>query len=145
MRHHVTPTWSLELPDDADGLVNDDGDLVVNAPGRFIVVSPWDAAPELTPEEALAELQADERPEPVEEHADVADDGTVRWAFMLDETDDDHRYLGLYGYVLAPTEWLQLAVLVDHELDRAWAVDTWRSVRYGESDPGEPAPDEPAG
>ena len=63
---------------------------------------PWDAAPDLTPEEALAELQADERPEPVEEHADVADDGTLRWAFLLDETDDDHRYLGLYGYVLAP-------------------------------------------
>jgi len=132
VRHHVTPTWSLELPDDADGLVN--------APGRFIVVSPWDAAPDLTPAQALAQLQADERPEPVEEHADVAGDGTVRWAFVLDETDDDHRYLGLYGYVLAPTEWLQLAVLVDHELDRAWAVDTWRSVRYGEA-----AADEAAG
>jgi hypothetical protein len=30
-------------------------------------------------------------------------------------------------------------VLVDHELDRAWAVDTWRSVRYGEAAPDEPA------
>ena len=130
MRHHVTATWSLELPDDGDGVVNDEGELVVRSPGRLIVVSPWDAAPDLTPEEALAQLRADEHPAPVEEHADESADGTARWAFVLDETDDDHRYLGLYGYVLAPTEWLQLAVLVDHELDRAWAVDTWRSVRY---------------
>lgn len=130
VRHPVTDAWSIELPDDGTGAITDDGNLVVTSPGRTVVVSPWDAAPGTTPQQAYARLRAEDRPAPAEEHAGEGPDGTVWWAFLVDEDDDGHRYLGLYGYVLAPDEWLQVAVLVDDPADHDWALDTWRSVRH---------------
>lgn len=130
MQHHITESWSLMLPDDGQGEVSDDGSLIVQFDDNQIVVSIWDAQEGSTPDQVLAGLKAAERPAPRAEFDEDGPDGTLRWACLIDENDDGHEYAGLYAYVLADREWLQLAVLYDDRRDHEVALATWRSVRY---------------
>lgn len=134
LRHHLTPTWSVELPDDGEGRITDDGELAITAPGRSIVLATWDSPGDVTPQEVLADLRAKERPVSREEYLETGADGLLRWALLIDEDDDGARYQGLYGYVLADTEWLQVAVLFEHTQDLTEALHIWRSVRHLGSD-----------
>lgn len=130
MHHQVTDSWSLVLPDDGEGELTDDGNLVVTVEGQQIIVSTWHADEGRSPEQVLEALKAAERPAPRAEFDEFGPDGTLRWACLIDENDDGHEYAGLYAYVLADTEWLQLAVLYDDRRDHEVALMTWRSVRY---------------
>lgn len=128
MYHNLDGSWSIQLPDDGVGAPDDDGNLVVSSELGTIVASVFEANPTFEPEAALDELKRADRPAPRAEFDEYGPDGTVRWAFLLDEPEDDHA-VGLYGYVLGDTGWVQVAVLYSdpHEHDRALAV--WRSVR----------------
>ena len=130
LRHTLTPSWSVELPDDGEGSITDDGELTVAAPGRSIVLATWDAAPGVDAADLLETLKASERPPIREDYTERGSDGTLRWAVLIDEDDDGARYQGLYGYVLAEREWLQVAVLFEHAADLAEALHVWRSVRH---------------
>ena len=130
MQHQVTENWSLTLPDDGEGELTDDGELVVRSEGMKIVVATWNAAAEVEPDGLLAELKAAERPDPRAEFDEHGPDGTLRWASLVDENDDGRPYVGLYAYVLAQDEWLQLAVLYDDPHDHDVALMLWRSVRH---------------
>lgn len=130
MQHQVTDTWSVMLPDDGEGEITDDGDLVVTVEGQQIVVSTWEVDGDATPDQQLARLKASPRPAPRAEFDENGPDGTLRWACLIDENDDGRAYAGLYCYVLADTEWLQLAVLYDDPSDHDTALMIWRSVRH---------------
>ena len=82
MRHPVTPTWSVELPDDGVGEINDDGDLVVESSGRTIYAAPW-LSPGTTPADVYAQIRAQPRPPVVEEHLGEEDGGTIWWAGLF--------------------------------------------------------------
>lgn len=105
----------------------------MSAPGRSIVVATWQAEAGVSPSEILDQLKGAERPAPREEFSQVGTDQTLRWAVLLDENDDGSAYQGLYGYVLADDEWLQVAVLFDDAGDLDEALHVWRSVRHTES------------
>ncbi len=130
MQHQVTDTWSVLLPDDGEGEITDAGELVVSVEGQEIVISTWEAAEGIRPSDVLEGLKTAERPAPRAEFDEVGPDGTLRWACLVDEEDDGRAYAGLYAYVLADTEWLQVAVLYDDPRDHDLALMTWRSVRY---------------
>ncbi len=129
-QHRLTDTWTILLPDDGEGMPGNDGELVVQADGRQIVVATWDAEPGVVPLAKLEELKVAPRPSPRAEFDERGPDGTLRWAFLLDEQDDDREYRGLYGYVLGDQEWLQVAVLFDDPRDHDEALMIWRSVRH---------------
>lgn len=129
-QHRLTETWTILLPEDGEGAPTESGDLVVNADGRQIVVATWDAPEGVPPQAQLEALKSAPRPAPRAEFDERGPDGTLRWAFLLDEQDDDHEYRGLYGYVLDTTEWLQVAVLFDDPRDHDEALMIWRSVRH---------------
>ena len=103
-------------------------------PGRFIVVSPWDAAPDLDARRGTG-------PDPGRRAAASPSRSTSTWARTAPSagrscstrTTTTTATLGLYGYVLAAAEWLQLAVLVDDE-----------PTAPGPSTPGAPGPPPPA-
>lgn len=130
MLHRISDSWSLQLPDDGEGAPTEAGDLLVEAEGRTIVVSAWAADDGLDAAGQLERLKHAERPAPRAEFDEDGPDGTVRWAFLLDEHEGDHDYMGLYGYVLAEREWLQVAVLFDDRRDHDEALMIWRSVRH---------------
>lgn len=130
MQHQVTESWSLTLPDDGEGELTDDGELVVRTEGMKIVIATWDADSEVDSDLLLADLKAAERPAPRAEFDEHGPDDTLRWASLVDENDDGRPYAGLYAYVLAPDEWLQLAVLYDDPRDHDVALMLWRSVRH---------------
>ncbi len=130
MLHRLDETWTLQLPDDGSGAPDEGGNLVVDAELGTIVVALFVADADFVPERALDELKAGERPSPRAEFDEYGPDGTVRWAFLVDEPDEEDHSVGLYGYVLAEDGWVQLAVLYadPHDHDRALAL--WRSVRH---------------
>ena len=130
MLHKISDSWSLQLPEDGEGAPTEAGDLLVEAEGRTIVVSAWQADDGLDAAGQLDRLKRAERPAPRAEFDEHGPDGTVRWAFLLDEREGDHEYMGLYGYVLAEHEWLQVAVLFDDRRDHDEALMIWRSVRH---------------
>lgn len=130
MYHNLEGSWSIQLPDDGSGAPDDEGNLVVAAELGTIVVSVFEAHPGFDPDGALEHLKSVDRPAPRAEFDEYGPDDTVRWAFLVDEPEDDHQ-VGLYGYVIDDAGWVQVAVLYQdpHEHDRALAV--WRSVRRG--------------
>lgn len=130
MQYRISDSWSLQLPDDGDGAPTEAGDLLVEAEGRTIVVSAWAANETFDAARQLDQLKSADRPTPRAEFDEHGPDGTIRWAFLLDERDDDREYMGLYGYVLAEHEWLQVAVLFDDRRDHDEALMIWRSVRH---------------
>ncbi len=130
LRHALSPAWSVDLPDDGIGTITEDGDLHVEAPGRSIVLATWQPDVPTTPQELLRALQAEEHPVASDEYHETGPDGTLRWALLIDEDDDGARYQGLYGYVLAPDEWLQVAVLFEHPEDQDEALHIWRSALH---------------
>lgn len=130
MQHRISDAWSLQLPEDGQGAPTENGDLLIEAEGRTIIVSTWQAEGDDGAAAQLDRLKAADRPYPRAEFDEHGPDGTLRWAFLLDERDDDHEYMGLYGYVLAERAWLQVAVLFDDRRDHDEALMIWRSVRY---------------
>lgn len=130
MYHNLEGSWSIQLPDDGVGAPDDEGNLVVTSELGTIVVSVFAAHQGFDPEGALDDLKSGERPAPRAEFDEYGPDDTVRWAFLVDEPEEDHQ-VGLYGYVVGDAGWVQVAVLYGdpHEHDRALAV--WRSVRRG--------------
>ncbi len=129
MQLALDDAWSIDLPDDGSGRPDDEGNLVVVSELGTTVVAVFAAHDGFDPDTALDELKAGDRPAPRAEFDEYGPDGTVRWAFLVDEDDDDHA-VGLYGYVIAEGGWVQVAVQYadPHDHDRALAI--WRSVRH---------------
>lgn len=128
MHHPLDGYWSIELPDDGVGEPDDEGNLVVDCELGRIVVSVFEANPDFDPEAALEALKAAERPAPRAEFDEYGPDGTVRWAFLVDENEDDHA-VGLYAYVIAEEGWAQVAVLYHDPHEHDAALGVWRSIR----------------
>lgn len=131
MLHRLDDAWSIDLPDDGTGGPDDDGNLVVTCDLGTVVVAVFSANPDFEPEPALAALKAADRPAPRAEFDEYGPDGTLRWAFLVDEDGEpDDPGAALYAYVIGEHGWVQVAVLYAdrQEHDRALAI--WRSVRY---------------
>lgn len=132
MLHPLAGHWSIQLPDDGVGEPDEDGNLVVTCGLGTIVVSVFEAHPGFEPETALEGLKASDRPAPRAEFDEYGPDGTVRWAFLLDEDVDEVGHeAGFYGYVIAEEGWTQVAVLYQDRKLHDQAVAIWRSIRRG--------------
>ena len=132
MQHALGDEWSIDLPDDGVGDPDDEGNLVVSCALGTVVVAVFDADEGFEAEPALAELKAADRPAPRAEFDEYGPDGTVRWAFLVDEPDEDDHVAGLYAYVIGDTGWVQVAVLYADPHDHDQALEIWRSVRQTE-------------
>lgn len=122
--------WSIGLPDDGSGGPDEHGNLVVTSDLGTVVVSVFEANPGFEPEVALEQLKAGDRPAPRAEFDEYGPDGTVRWAFLVDEDVDENGHeAGFYGYVIAEEGWVQVAVLYHDRQAHDQAVGIWRSVR----------------
>jgi hypothetical protein len=130
MLHTLDGTWSIQLPDDGSGDPDDEGNLVVECELGTIVVAVFEAEQGFDPEASLDELKAADRPAPRAEFDEYGPDGTLRWAFLVDEDDEDHA-AALYGYVIGAAGWVQVAVLYADPHDHDRALGVWRSVRLG--------------
>lgn len=130
MRHAIDAAWSLDLPDDGTGSPDDAGDLIVTSRLGTIVVSCFHAHDAFDPQHALDELKGSERPDPRAEFDEYGPDGTLRWASLVDEPDEDDHQVALFGFVIAPDSWVQVAVLYDDPHDHDQALSIWRSVRH---------------
>ncbi len=90
----------------------------------------FQAQPGFDPDASLEDLKAADRPAPRAEFDEYGPDGTVRWAFLVDEDDEDDHEMGLFGYVIAEDSWVQVAVLYADRRDHDQALGIWRSVRH---------------
>lgn len=132
MLHALDGHWSIQLPDEGSGAPDDDGNLVVECDLGTVVVAVFESNPGFDPETALGELKAAERPRPRAEFDEYGPDGTVRWAFLVDEDpDEDGHEAGFYGYVIGEEGWVQVAVLYHDRAHHDAAVGIWRSIRRG--------------
>ncbi len=133
MLHTLDGHWTIELPDEGSGSPDDDGNLVVDCDLGTVVVSVFESHAGFEPDNALAELKAADRPAPRAEFDEYGPDGTVRWAFLVDEDpDEDGHEAGFYGYVIGEEGWVQVAVLYHDRGLHDSAVGIWRSVRRTE-------------
>lgn len=131
MLHALDGHWSIQLPDDGVGAPDDEGNLVVHCELGTVVVSVFESHPDFDPDSALDELKANERPAPRAEFDEYGPDGTLRWAFLVDEPDEDDHAAGLFSYVIGEHGWVQVAVLYGDPHDHDKALGIWRSVRHG--------------
>jgi len=133
VRHPLAGSWSIDLPDDGVGDPDDQGNLVVSCELGTVVVAVFDADEGFEPETALEELKTADRPAPRAEFDEYGPDGTVRWAFLVDEPDEDDHAAGLYAYVIGDSGWVQVAVLYADPHDHDQALAIWRSVRQAQA------------
>ena len=136
MLHPLSESWSIDLPDDGSGEPDADGNLVVSCELGTIVVSLFAADDAFDPESALQDLKAGERPAPRAEFDEYGPDGTIRWAFLVDDDGDlgegptsGEAGMGLFGYVIDECGWVQVGVLFGDRHDHSRALGIWRSVR----------------
>lgn len=128
MQHDLEGPWSIGLPDDGVGSPDESGDLVVQCSFATIVVSQFVAEDGFSPEDALRELKESSRPAPRAEFDEYGPDGTLRWACLIDEPDEENHQVGLFGYVIGHDSWVQVAVLYSDPHDHDQAIGIWRSV-----------------
>lgn len=127
MLHALDARWSIQLPDDGAGTPDDDGNLVVTSALGTVVVSVFEAIDGFDAEVSLDALKSADRPPARAEFDEYGPDGTVRWAFLVDEVEDDHA-AALYGYVIGDDGWVQVAVLYSDPHEHDLALGIWRSV-----------------
>ncbi len=123
IRARVSDEWSVERGAGFTVGVHG-GSLRFVAPGRTVILDALGTDPERTVDEMLA-LMLDGAPETGGRRTE-REGGELRHAYWL-TAGAQHE---LYGLVVRPGAMLQITCIHDDPADHAWAVHTWRSVRY---------------
>lgn len=61
---------------------------------------------------------------------DLSDENAARVGYMIEESDDEKSYRVIYAFTIVDGDLLQAAIYFDNDVDKKWALDTWRSMRY---------------
>jgi hypothetical protein len=137
-RRNLSEQWSIDLDASFRGTVVD-GDLQLVSPGpppRTIWLAIWYPGAEHGPETLMDWVKAEVNPRPVARFEEAGtDDGELRYASWYPEDMTDaggrrRRQWALYGYVVRRGSYVQAAFFSDLEADQAWALETWRSLRF---------------
>jgi len=132
-RRDLTSEWSIDLDGSFRGrVVDEDLQLVsLGPPGRTIWIAVWSPPPARSPADVLNDVLRDIYPSP---HLRFQEEGTepdeLRYASWYPETDEGHGQWGLYAYTIRSGSYVQAALLTDEPADLAWALTTWRSLRF---------------
>ena len=147
-RRTLSEQWSIDLDDSFSGSVVD-GDLQLVSPGpppRTIWLAIWYPGAEHGPEKLMEWVKAEVNPKPVARFEEIGTDaGELRYASWYPEDvpeEAGRRQWALYGYVVRRGSYVQAAFFSDLESDQAWALETWRSLRFrpaASSGPAAPA------
>ncbi len=117
-RHTLTRTWVVGLPGDFNRRVEDEG-VCIWRPGLTLWFSVWSSADERQPSETLTWLRSEIAPDAYDVRIEP-----LRLSYRLAEQSDDARVSALYGFVVAPSSYLQFAAYADDETD----LDVGRTV-----------------
>jgi hypothetical protein len=132
-RRSLSEQWSVDLDDSFSGRVVD-GDLQLVSPGpppRTIWLAIWYPPPEHTPATLLEWVLSEVNPNPAERFEEAGtDEDELRYASWYSEEVDGHRQWALYCYVVRRGSYVQAAFFSDLAEDQAWALATWRSLRF---------------
>jgi hypothetical protein len=132
-RHQLNAAWSLELPGEFNRRI-EDGDLVLWRPGMTMFIAIWNNDRGESIPARLEWLREDMNPAAFD-HVEETDGTSQRFAYRLAEDGDDDRVPALYGFTVADSSHVQLAVYFDSEDDTATALELWRSVASAEQKP----------
>jgi len=132
-RRGLTSEWSIDLDDSFRGrVVGENLQLVSSGPPiRTVWIAVWGPPPDQAPADVLDEIRRDVHPSPqLRFREEGTDADELRYASWYAETDGARQQWGLYAYTVRPGSYVQAALLTDDPADVAWALTTWRSLRF---------------
>lgn len=136
-RKELTAEWSIDVDDSfVSRIVGDDLQMVSQGPPmRSIWVATY-SPPKQQGAKDLIALAKEEAPadaiETFEEQGTAGHE--LRFATWNHETVEGREQWALYAYTARRGALAQIALLSDEEADRAWALETWRSLAYSSGD-----------
>jgi hypothetical protein len=124
--------WHMDISGMFERSEEEEGDTIFVAEGRTVRVAIWDFS-DKTIEEIVEIHRAfiqdrDQSEHPTLEYMQSETDGVIRMGFIVEESEEEHRYKVLYGYTIVGTEVAQGAFYYDDDSDQQWAIDTWTSM-----------------
>lgn len=132
IRTKLTEHWSMEINNLFTQHVEPEGDLVFVMKSKTVRLVIWNYENQSRPEiyeiqkTSLTEREDDDTP--LLETFEYSDNNAGRIGYIIEESDDDKTYKVLYGFAVVDGQVLQGAFYFDHDRDKEWALNTWRSI-----------------
>lgn len=130
----LTDNWSIEISNLFTRRKEEDGDLVFVMKGKTVRLAIWNSTnqtrQQLYDEHKHNQEIRDQTEAPTIEIFELSDRNIARIGYMIEESDNQKSYKVIYGFSMVDGEVVQAAFYFDKEVDKEWALKTWRTIKY---------------
>lgn len=131
----LTNKWSVEISNLFTRRKEEDGDLVFVMKGKTVRLAIWNSTnhtrQQLYDEHKYNQEIRDQKDAPTLETFELSDNNAGRIGYMIEESDNKKSYKVIYGLTIVDGEVVQAALYFDKDTDKEWALETWRTIKYG--------------
>ena len=130
--HKLTESWTLHINNLFERIVEDNGDLLYTTGDKSLRIAIWNEhgknRQQLFDEHTLQIENRDQSNSRTLDTFDFSDDTVKRLGYEIQEQDANKKYNVIYAFSFIDEKILQMAFYFDHEKDKDWAIETWKSI-----------------
>lgn len=130
--HKLTQDWTIEINNLFERSIEEDGTLYYTTGDKSIRLIVWNS--EKNKQELYVDYNQDienrdQTKSKTLEKFEFSDNDVSRIGYLIEENDNEKRYLVIYGFSIIDKEVIQVAIYFDERNDFDWAKNTWKNIR----------------
>lgn len=132
VKHRLMGNRIIEINNLFQRSIDEDGSLLYTTWDKSVRISIWNSDKEkdiLYKEQQDTITQRKEDDVKILEKFDFSDSKILRIGYMISESDEYKSYKVIFGSSIIDKEIVQLAIYIDNDADKDWAIDTWKKIR----------------